>query len=179
MTDSVFLRAFNFMLENEGGFVDDPNDSGGATHYGISEKFLKACYKRGSMWADINKDGKIDEKDIIKINKKQAQKIYEVEFWSKVKDIPNDLLAIKVFDASVNIGSREAIKRLQKVIGVKQDGIIGKQTIEAIKNMNINQIFNDYIESLKCYYYKICFWYKPKFDCFLKGWINRAERLPK
>lgn len=178
MTDSVFLKAFNYMLQNEGGLTEDPNDPGGATHYGISEQFLKACYKRGSIWADLNHDGKIDKEDIILINKKMAQRIYEVEFWDKVKNIPNDLLAIKVFDASVNIGTSNAVKRLQKVLNVKQDGIIGEKTISAIKKMDINKLFHEYIESLQCYYYKLVFWYKPKLDGYLKGWLNRAAKIP-
>ena len=177
-TNETYIKAFNFLLRNEGGYVDDPDDSGGATKYGISLIFLSNIYKKGTLWADINKDGKVDKNDIVLLNIEIAKKIYEQAFWLKVKMIPYTNLAIKVFDAGVNIGMKKAIQLLQRILSVAEDGIIGPITLEAIKKFNKNMLMEKYIEALCGYYYTITYCNRPRFDKFIKGWLNRAKKRP-
>lgn len=176
--NETFLKAFCYVLKNEGGYVDDPDDSGGATKYGISLQFLKNCFKNGSIYADINSDGKIDKNDIIEMDLGKARYLYYQEFWTSVNSIPDDDIAIKVFDTAVNIGTGNAIKLLQKALGVEKDGILGPITINAIKKGNKNKILMDFVEALSCHYYKIAFWNRPKSEKYIRGWIARAKRLP-
>lgn len=177
MTET-FLKAFHFTMENEGGYVEDSNDPGGATNLGISQAFLKQVYAKGMKEVDFNNDGIIDRRDIKDVEKYGlVQMLYKEEFWEKVKDIPDEDLAIKVFDASVNIGPKKAIKILQGVVNTTPDGIIGPMTIKAINKFNPSQLLKSFIDGLKLYYYQLCF-KNRKLDKFLKGWIRRAERLP-
>lgn len=165
------------MLGNEGGYSDDADDPGGATNHGISLNFLKDLYNRGYVKADVNKDGIIDPKDIQQLNTTLVKEMYRMEFWSKVESIPNDLVAIKVFDAGVNIGIRKAIIFLQQCLGATADGIIGPQTIKAIESANTNILLQQFIEKL-CTHYRNLAYKNPKLDKYLKGWIARAKRTP-
>lgn len=175
--DERFLRAFYFLLKNEGGYVNDKDDPGGATNHGISLPFLKDMYRRGFKDADVNLDGIINQKDIEAMSYALVQQMYKMEFWNKVSMIPDDNLAIKVFDAGVNIGIKKAIQLLQKCLNVTQDGIIGPITLESLKNKNRNQLMQCYIDKLELYYYELAY-RKPSMNKFLKGWLNRAKRLP-
>lgn len=173
-----FLRAFYFTLSNEGGYVNDKYDPGGATNHGISLAFLRDVYNRGFKSADVNRDGVVNHKDIEAISYTLVQQLYKMEFWDRVSMIPDDGLAIKVFDTGVNIGIRKAIILLQECLGVAQDGIIGPVTINAIKKGNHNLIMQKFIQRLENYYYKIVYFNKSM-DKFLKGWLNRAKRIPR
>lgn len=175
--DERFLKAFAFTLRNEGGYVDDKDDLGGATNYGISLEFLKDMYNRGFKEADVNLDGIINQKDIAAMSYILVQRLYRVEFWDKVSMIPNDNLAIKVFDAGVNIGIRKAIQLLQKCVEVQADGMIGPITLRAIKGKDCNVLLHDFINRLELYYYEIAY-KNPALDKFLKGWLIRAKRTP-
>lgn len=174
----IFLRAFAYLMNNEGYYSDDPNDAGGKTKYGISERFLRNSFKNGSLNVDLNNDGKIDDKDIYVMNVEHAKHIYYLEFWKRVEKIKHPELSIKVFDTAVNIGAKKAIKILQQIVGTIQDGIIGDQTISAIESQNANKILQDYCNEQALYYYKVAFYNKPRSDKFLKGWLNRAKKLP-
>lgn len=174
----IFLRAFAYLMNNEGYYSDDPNDAGGKTKYGISSRFLQQGFKNGSLYLDLDFNGKIDDNDIYVMNVEHAKHIYFFEFWKKVEKIKHPELSIKVFDTSVNIGSKKAIKILQKLVGVQQDGIIGEKTLAAIDEKNANKILADYCNEQALYYYKIAFYNKPKSDKFLRGWLNRAKKLP-
>lgn len=175
--DERYLKAFCFTLNNEGGFVNDKDDPGGATNYGISLAFLKDMYNRGFKAADINLDGIVNQKDIEAITYGLVQKLYRIEFWDKVSMIPDDTLAIKVFDAGVNIGIKKAIQLLQQCVGTTSDGVIGPITLQAISKWDKNQLIHKFIDKLQLYYYELAFRNKSM-DKFLKGWLNRAKRLP-
>ena len=74
----------------------------------------------------------------------------------------------QLFDAAINHGSNNAIKMLQRAIGVKDDGIIGGQTIAAKDEMDINDLLMRFIAQ------RIRFFVKCKtFDQYGKGWMNR------
>lgn len=175
--DERFLKAFFFTLNNEGGYVNDKDDPGGATNHGISLEFLKDVYNRGFKDADVNLDGVINQKDIEAMSYILVQRLYRVEFWDKVSMIPDDSLAIKVFDAGINIGIRKAIKLLQECVGVTRDGVIGPITLNAIKSKDQNVLLHNFINRLELYYYEIVY-RNPTMNKFLKGWLNRAKRTP-
>lgn len=176
MKDERFDRAYYYMLENEGGFVNDKDDKGGATKYGISLRFLKQMFDQGSAWVDLNKDKKIDERDILLLTLSQIKNIYYEQFWKPIKDLKPDLLGIKIFDMAVNIGQGQAIKLLQKVVGAKQDGILGPKTQAAIDKKDLDCIFVGLVEELCQYYYRIAGGVKSK---YIVGWRRRAFKLPK
>jgi lysozyme family protein len=112
-----FDKAFQLVVGHEGGFVDHPDDPGGATNFGITEGVAAAHGYTGQM------------KDI---PLSTAKYIYQVNYWDKIRgDLLPNSLKFHVFDAAVNSGVKQAIMWLQQCAGVNQDGVIGPKTIAA------------------------------------------------
>lgn len=110
-------QALKHLLGNEGGFVDHPQDPGGATNFGITQRVARAHGYDGDM------------RDL---PLKTALMIYNRDYWTPIKaeQLP-DALRFHVFDAAVNSGPSQAIKWLQRAAGVTQDGVIGPRTLAA------------------------------------------------
>lgn len=114
-----FPRALEIVLKLEGGYSDDPRDSGGKTQYGITEKVARAFGYSG---------------DMRELTKQTAAEIYKQGYWLNCKcdQLPYPL-SLYVFDCAVNQGSDAAKKLLQAALNVKQDGLIGSVTIAAAR----------------------------------------------
>lgn len=112
---AVFEKAIEFVLKYEGGYVNDPNDPGGETNYGISRK----------SFPDL---------DIKNLTIDQAKGIYFQRYWVETgcSSLP-DPIAFLFFDGAVNQGPERTAKALQTALRVKVDGNIGSKTLEAVK----------------------------------------------
>lgn len=161
---TIFEKALKYILENEGTYSNNKNDNGGATNFGISEKFLKSI--------GISKNVKT-------LKLEEATKIYEKYFWisNSFHKIKNENIAIKLFDMSINFGGKTAIKMLQQNIGVFQDGIIGQKTLSAIESFSEAEILEGLIKTCEKRYQKIIE-RNPSQKIFEKGWMKRAKRIP-
>lgn len=108
-------RAFELVIEAEGGYVNDPRDPGGETKFGISRRAYPTL-------------------DIKGLTREQAKEIYERDYWlaAKCQLLPWPLSAV-VFDCAVNQGVGTAITLLQKALGLTQDGVVGPKTLAAAK----------------------------------------------
>ena len=111
---SAFDRCFAVVVGTEGGYVNDPNDSGGETQFGISKRAYPSV-------------------DIASLTVADARAIYLRDYWTKIRgdDLPAEL-ALLVFDAAVNSGVSRAVRWLQAAAHVTEDGIIGPGTIAAV-----------------------------------------------
>ena len=114
-----FSRALEVVLKLEGGYSDDPRDSGGKTQYGITEKVARSFGYSG---------------DMRELTKQTAAEIYKQGYWLNCKcgELPYPL-SLYVFDCAVNQGSDAAKKLLQAALNVKQDGLIGSVTLAAAR----------------------------------------------
>lgn len=114
-----FPRALEVVLKLEGGYSDDPRDSGGKTQYGITEKVARSFGYSG---------------DMRELTKQTAAEIYKQGYWLNCKcdQLPYPL-SLYVFDCAVNQGSDAAKKLLQAALNVKQDGLIGSVTLAAAR----------------------------------------------
>ena len=155
---SHFDKAILAVLKHEGGYVNNPNDPGGETRYGI----CKRSYPKV---------------DIKNLTQAEAIEIYRRDFWNpKYERMPYEIAA-KVFDIAVNMGQRQAHKLLQRAVNVVDDGIIGGKTIAAVMAMSIGALLDNItIEQIK--YYKAVVKNRPTSSIFMAGWINRAEWHP-
>jgi lysozyme family protein len=117
-----FQRSLSHVLKHEGGYVDHPKDPGGATNKGITI---------GTFRRYVDRNGTKD--DLKRITDDQVASVYKKQYWDKVcgDDLP-DGLDYAVFDFAVNSGPSRAAKYLQNIVGVIQDGKIGKQTLLAV-----------------------------------------------
>lgn len=111
----TFEVALDFVLAQEGGDVNDPDDPGGHTRFGISQRAHP-------------------DEDIGALTRSRAAEIYRSDYWDACRsdDLPSPLRLL-VFDAAVNQGPRAAIEMLQLAVGTIPDGIIGPKTLAAAK----------------------------------------------
>lgn len=173
---TIYDEAWTYVLENEGGYSNNPCDAGGASKYGISLRFLKGLpIDEG----DINKDGKIDKEDIQTLSLEEAKEMYKNHFWlsASCDKIKSRRVAVKLFDMAVNFGVKTAVRMLQKIVGAQQDGIVGPQTLGIVNNMHAADLMKSLVRACEGRYRSIVE-RNPKQEVFLKGWLKRAKRTP-
>jgi lysozyme family protein len=109
-----FNSAVKHILRHEGGYVNNPDDPGGETKFGISKRSYPNL-------------------DIKNLTEEHAAAIYKVDYWDRVyaEKLPNEF-RLPMFDMAVNQGVATAINTLQRAAGVKVDGIMGSKTIGAV-----------------------------------------------
>lgn len=146
---SNFDKAFAQVIGLEGGYSNDPQDPGGETNYGISQR----AYPNENI-ADLTLE--------------RAKFLYKRDYWDKVKgdDLPEQLGSF-MFDAAVNQGVETAIKLLQKALNLAQDGIIGVNTMRKAKASGREEAALFMAERALRYTGT------RNFDRFGKGWLKR------
>lgn len=167
-----FNKLIPVILNNEGGFVNDVLDPGGATKMGVSLRFLKSV---GDLRYDLDHDGDIDIDDIRGLTEVIARQIYFERFYAPLQldAITNERLALQVLDHAVNAGMRSAVKILQHVAGCKEDGVIGPKTIAAANTFK-DDIARRYMQG-RYLFYEDLVESKPKFAKYINGWNNRVK----
>ena len=172
VTSSWLDNELNTILQSEGGFQNDKEDTGNyvngkliGTNRGITPAAL-AEY-RGVDPSTITVD------DIKGVTEQEARDIYEQNYYLKprINELPKDIQA-SVFDMNINAG-RNSIKILQRLAGVKADGVIGPKTLYAVKEANITPA--QYADA-RIEYYKKVVERDPDKSKYLNGWIRRANK---
>ncbi len=151
-----FDEIIEIVLEHEGGYVNDPDDPGGETNFGIAKR----------SHPDV---------DIANLTKEGAKEIYKSEYWdkNKVESLPEYLRHI-YFDMCVNQGRGRAVRIMQRAAnakgaGLKVDGGMGPVTIEAMKGLEI-----DRVRAYRVKYYADLVTRKPDLEKFYFGWFRRS-----
>ena len=147
------------VLENEGGFVNDPLDNGGATNKGITLTTL-SNYLGRSVSVDELKN----------ISDSLVREIYTNNYWNRCGG--NQLASgvdIVVADMAVNAGVGRAIKILQNVIGANPDGYFGPNTLKRSQEMDPADLIGFYTQARIEFYKSLD---QPR---FIRGWTNRAN----
>lgn len=164
-----FERALKFTLKREGGYVNDADDHGGETNFGITVATFNEAIKEGLVPEK--------SKNIKELTNDDVRKIYKELYWNKIHgdSLPNDL-SIAVFDFAVNSYHVQSAITLQKILKVKADGKIGPNTVKAIKLYEGNLV-EAYLDAREAFFREIA--KKPKQAKFLKGWLNRNDDLRK
>ena len=182
---SDFEKCITKTLRYEGvsssseGYVDHPNDKGGATKYGISYSFVKDT---GDIdFFDMNGDLKIDKRDIQLLTFEKAVETYKKYFWDvfDLDNIVDNKKAFLIFDAAVNHGIKGATKLLQRTLNVcgfelKVDGIYGSKTKRALQECDTEEFVAAFQQKRTSLYQTIVN-NNPSQNVFLKGWLNRID----
>jgi len=144
------------VLHHEGGYVNDPDDPGGETNFGIAKR----------SHPDV---------DIANLTKDGAKEIYKEHYWdrNKVESLSEDLRHI-YFDMCVNQGRGRAVKILQKAANAKGadlvvDGGMGPKTIAAMEGVELQRV-----RAYRVKYYADLVTRKPDLEKFYFGWFRRA-----
>lgn len=163
-----FKPFFDTLMKHEGGYVNDPKDKGGATKFGVT---LATWIANGY---DKNGDGKIDKEDVKLLDKADAYDIAKKLYWDAVRgdEIKNQSIAEFIFDWGYNSGPKTAIKKVQDVLDLTQDGVIGPKTLGAINSANQEELFEKLQERRKLFFISIVA-ANPSQEKFLKGWLIR------
>lgn len=169
-----FADALAWIMEIEGGYVDDPDDAGGQTKHGISD----AGDGRVDGMADLDGDGAPDVR-VIDLTAAHAGVAYRQRYWNPCRcdELPRQL-AIATFDGAVNSGPRTAIVLLQQALRVKADGLIGPRTLVAAHTSQSEAVLLDLLGRRALFYHDITRADSRKVK-FLRGWFNRLFRLQR
>ena len=175
MSDSAV--AIKYVLVNEGGFVNNPEDHGGPTNFGLSQRFL-------SGWTL----GRIKN-----MTQEEAIEVYQIHIWKPIfAEIKDQDVCNYYFDMVVNHGYEEATKMLQRslwaihpetsksgnISGLPDDGGFGPKTLNEV---NITQSGSDDEELIIAMRATRAQFFrglasKPGQAQFLSGWLARAYR---
>ena len=165
----VVLKSINHILEQEGGYVNDPFDKGGATNFGISD--IRDGNEDGLIDIDLDGIGDVDPKNL---TKEQAIAIYYREYWlANSCQHLNRGVALVLFDIAVNQSASWGRKTLQDLVGAKKDGIVGPNTIRLV-NAKEPLCIAMQLSHLRTVRYVKKVKESPSQVRFLEGWVNRA-----
>jgi len=158
-------------LRYEGGLT---NDTGGLTNYGIRQDIYNAYTK-------VNK---LPNKSVKELKYGDVRNFYESEYYKKPKInmLPEDVQGI-VFDTAVNLGQGTAIKQLQRLVGSKPDGLVGKNTIAQINKYveqnGSEELKRQLLNTRMDYYRKLSESNPGKYGKYIDGWYNRVIDLAR
>jgi lysozyme family protein len=148
-----FIEAFNRLIKNEGGYVNNPADPGGETNWGISKR----------SYPNV---------DIKHLTREGAAQIYMRDFWDVLGEA-DPAIKFQVFDFAVNSGVQTAIRKLQAAIGVADDGHWGPASAARLAVMDKNDVLLRLLGKRLRFMASLTTW-----QTFGKGWANRiAEQL--
>jgi lysozyme family protein len=162
----------------EGGYSNNPADSGGETYRGISRNNWPNW--NGWGYVDIertepNFPANLDQNLGLQGN---VIDFYRQNYW-QYDAITSQAVANKIFDLAVNVGQVHAIKIVQGAVEVKQDGILGPNTIAAINNYSPtpNGSLLYVISGAAISYHNQIVNIHPQDAVFLAGWIRRDQAI--
>ena len=153
-----FDAAFQKLIGFEGDYSDDKDDPGGATRYGITEAVARANGYSGTM-----RELPLDF----------AKAVYKRKYWDAVQaDALPPAVRYAVFDSAVNSGVGQATRWLQRALGVKDDGVIGPQTLAAAAQATPDGLLRRFLGQRLVFLTTL-----PNWPTFAKGWARRVGDL--
>ena len=161
-----FDACFTELLKHEGGYVNHPADPGGRTNLGVTQRVYEE-------WVGYP----VSEKIMRGLTPDHVRALYRVKYWDRVKgdELP-DGLDLCVFDFGVNAGPSRAKRYLQMLVGTKPDGIIGPNTMQALKDkasaVGAKELVRGYSDLRHKYYRKL-----RHFKTFGRGWTRRVNEV--
>jgi lysozyme family protein len=156
----TFDHCLGVILQNEGGFVDNPHDPGGATNLGVTLDTLSGWRHSTQTIADVQS-----------LTPADVAPIYQSMYWNVAHcgQLPPGI-DLMIFDEAVNGGPGRAIRHLQQAARVTVDGMIGPDTLAAVEKINPSTLLADIRDLREAYYRSL-----SNFSRFGAGWLNRLS----
>lgn len=172
----MFEKAFNQLTQLEGAYSDNPNDSGGATKFGITESVARENGYNG---------------DMILLPLETAQAIYKKQYWDvmqldAVAELSYDI-AYELFETGVNMGCGVAIKFLQRTLNLfintppklQLDGVMGSESLQHLNEILVlysaSQSILKTLSAQQGVRYMEIVENDHSQGKFLAGWLNRVQ----
>jgi lysozyme family protein len=158
-----FGHSLAYVLQNEGGYVNDPADPGGETNKGVTQQTY-------DDWRTVER---LPKRSLRFINGYELGAIYRRNFWDACRcdDLPGGV-DYCVFDFAVNSGVNRACRYLQRVASVSEDGIVGPQTIAAISTLRPESVIDALCDLRLGFLQQL-----PTFKRFGDGWTTRVAEV--
>lgn len=171
--DENFEKSIEFSLQYEGGYVDDPDDPGGATKFGWTLTTAQGTHDFDIF--DIDHDGDIDINDIKNMTEDEAKNAYYKYFWLKnsCDKLPGKI-GFLLMDMCINHGSKRGIILLERGLGLNEDGHMSDEIIEECNNSDLDSLVQKLV-NIRIQFYNAIVAKRPASRKFLKGWIRRAN----
>ena len=154
LNNKEYQRALQeYAIPNEGGYVNDPQDPGGETKFGISKRYHP-------------------NEDIKNLTRERANALLykEIWNWNGINTLPSEIIGV-VFDHGIRTSPQNAIETTHRALGIDPIGdIIGKTTLSRLKNMDYNEFLHKYKELVKEQDKQ-----RSGYGRFGTGWDNRTE----
>lgn len=160
MSAANFTPSLTAVLVHEGGFVCNPNDPGGATCKGVTQ----------AVYDDWRASHSLPAQTVRSIDEAEVEAIYFKLYWNAIHadDLPSGV-DYCAFDFAFNSGPNRAIRFLQRVCGVAEDGQIGPHTLAAVKAMPPPRLIDRLCDARLQFLQSLSTW---KF--FGRGWARRV-----
>lgn len=163
---TAFETCMAFLLEQEGGYVNHPDDPGGPTNLGVTVATWRAWIHEPVTIADMKA-----------LTRADVAPLYRVQYWNTIDgDQLPPALAMCVFDFGVNASPQRAARMLQDLVGATADGHIGPATCRAVQQFvaahGLPELVRQYQQARRAYYRSL-----PTFRVFGRGWLNRVDKV--
>lgn len=160
-------RIIGDILRREGGFTIHPADKGGATNHGITQAAL-ARYRGRAVTVD----------DVRNLTEAEARAIYTNDYVTSAQlhRIHDPYVFALAVDCAVNHGPHRAIRWLQQIVGVVDDGVLGDVTEVAVNTHEPVRLFNRLLARRIVFYGEIIS-HDHSQAIFALGWLRRAAEF--
>lgn len=159
-----FDKCLAHVLVSEGGFVNHPADPGRATNMGVTQAVWEEWVKRP-----------VTEQEMRDLKPDDVRELYRVKYWNRVKgdELPTGV-DLCVFDFAVNSGVHRGASFLQRMVGAKEDGIIGPRTLAAVNAEEQDVLIRRYCDARLKFLQGL-----TTFATFGRGWTARVQKVEK
>ncbi len=161
----AFLQCHVLVEKWEGGFVNDPQDPGGATNLGITQDEL-------ADWRGHS----VSVQDVRDLTREEARRIFNAHYWRLLRcdELPLPL-AMMTYNCGVNSGPSRGGRFLQRALNrqglaLEEDGKIGKLSLDAAMVADVKKAVADYADIYEAFYRSL-----STFSHFGRGWMNRLD----
>ena len=171
MSEQYIDRVIEDVIEREGGYVDHPDDRGGPTKFGITQRTLGEHHG-----ASATKD------DVSSLTRAGAKQIYRQRYWYEpgFDALPGEgmaaLMVEALFDTGVHSGPGRAVRLLQRSLGTKEDGIIGPVTESSLAGMSPDQALSRFLTHRAMFLGELIGQDQSQ-RSFRAGWANRVAEF--
>lgn len=159
---SNWEQSLKKMLVHEGGYANHPQDPGGRTNLGVTQR----------VWEEW-KGSPSDENEMRSLTVEQVTPLYKKRFWDAARcdDLPSGVDYV-VFDFAVNAGVGRSAITLQTICGVARDGAIGPMTLAAVNQYDPKTLIEKFSDHREFFYKQL-----STYPVFGKGWIRRVNEV--
>lgn len=160
-----FDPSLAIILREEGGNDDDPRDHGGRTSRGIIQR----------EWDAYRTTHPDRPEDVWKAPQTDINAIYHDQYWEPYCDSMPPGVDLVFFNTCVNSGRQQAVKELQRALGIEADGMYGMETKAAIVKFDDTKALVGAMCDRRRAFYKAL----KQYSIYGKGWMARTDRVEK